>query len=250
MNEPASSIQREQTITVVHLFQPPKVSDHIEKLARDRGLSVKHRSLVEANSTSSSDWEGTGRVIVLAELERPIWKTIEEAAWLEFQKMMRTSESILWVTQGGLMAGADPEAALVNGFFQCLDINPQMRVASIDFEKSSPRDESMASQILHYENILPTVKDKQYRQHEGKWLISRLVPDERLINDFARSEGTDQSTVMTPLKELRPVRISTTDARRLSALVFRPDESLEGPLKLGHVEIKIKAVGMNMVVSS
>ena len=54
---------------------------------------------------------------------------------------------------------------------------------------------------------------------------------------------------MAPLKELGPVQISTTDAGRLSALVLCPDESLQGPLRANHVEINIKAVGMNMVVS-
>lgn len=233
---------------MVHWSHPTEASRHIEQLARSRGLSVKHRALVEPGLTDAAEWDDAGRVIVLAELEKLIWKDIEGPAWLEFQKLMRAADSILWVTQGGLMAGVEPEAALVNGFFQCLDINPQMQVASMDFEKSSLRDEYMAAQILHYEDNLPEGRDKQYRQHEGRWLISRLVPDERLINDFARSEGTDQSPVLTPLKELGPVRISTTDAGRLSALVFRPDDALKGPLKPGYIEVKVKAIGMNMVV--
>jgi hypothetical protein len=46
------------------------------------------------------------------------------------------------------------------------------------------------------------------------------------------------------------VQISTTDPGRLSALVFRPDHQvLEAPLEPGEVQIGVKAVGMNMVVS-
>ncbi|KAI2092193.1 hypothetical protein LOZ63_002180 [Ophidiomyces ophidiicola] len=239
--------QREQTITVVHLSEPTQVSGHIEKLAIEQGLSVQHRRLVAEGLEKSEEWEGSGRIIVLAELERYIWSKIADQEWTEFQKMMRTAESILWVTQGGLMAGDEPEASLINGFFQCLDINPQMRVASMDFEKKAARDENMAWEILYRESLLPKEIDKQFRQQNGKWLVSRLLPDERLVEDFGRSQGIDQNAVATPLKELGPVQIGTTDPGRLTALVFRPDTSLRESLKAGYVEVEVKAVGMNMV---
>jgi len=240
---------RDDTITLVHLSELREVSHHIENLAAKRGIAVQHRPLVNQEWSALPEWTGTGRIIVIAELERPIWKTIDEQSFIEFQKMMRNAESILWVTQGGLMAGENPEAALINGFFQCLDINPQMLVASMDFETSAVEDEEMADQILHRESKMPNSRDKQFRQHNGRWLISRLLPDERLISDYSRSQGIDQSTLMVPLKDLGPVKISTTDAGRLSALVFLPDERFEDPLKIGEVEIQVKAVGMNMVVS-
>lgn len=241
-------VKRDKTITVVHWLDPTCVSSHVETLAKERGYSVNHRSFVEDRSTSSAEWEGSGRIIVLAELERPLWKTIEPSTWLEFQRMTQKADSILWVTQGGLVAGNEPEASIVNGFLQCLDINPRVRAASMDFEMSSLRDRSMAEQILHYEHILPNGMDKQYRQHEGRWLISRLLPDQRLIEDFARSHGKDRSAINAPLTDLGPIRIATTDPGRLSALVFRPDKTLHGPLEPDHIEIKVRAVGMNMTV--
>jgi NADPH:quinone reductase-like Zn-dependent oxidoreductase/NAD(P)-dependent dehydrogenase (short-subunit alcohol dehydrogenase family) len=240
--------QREQDITLVHLSQPGPISQHLEKLVRAEGLSIQQRALVEHEFSESSEWVGSRRIIVLAELERYIWPTVTNEEWTEFQKMMRQADSILWVTQGGLMAGEEPEAALINGFFQCLDINPRMLVASMDFEKSSPRDEDMTRQILYREKLLPQEIDKQFRQHGGKWLISRLLPDQRLISEFNKSELIDQTATETPLKELKPVQISTTDPGRLSALVFRPDHQLlEAPLKPGEVQVEVKAVGMNMV---
>ena len=242
--------QRELDITLVHLSQPGLISQHLEKLVRAEGLSIQQRALVEHKFSESSEWVGSSRIIVLAELERYIWPTITNEEWAEFQKMMQQADSILWVTQGGLMAGEESEAALINGFFQCLDINPGMLVASVDFEKSSPRDEDMARQILCREKLLPQEIDKQFRQYEGKWLISRLLPDQQLISEFNKSELIDQTAIKTPLKELGPVQISTTDPGRLSALVFRPDHQiLEAPLEPGEVQIGVKAVGMNMVVS-
>lgn len=73
MDSPSKSIsssQREQTITLIHFSKLTDVSHHIEKLAREQGLFVVHRSLVDPNLVISSEWEGTGRIIVLAELER------------------------------------------------------------------------------------------------------------------------------------------------------------------------------------
>ena len=105
---------------MVHLSKATDISYHIERLAREKGLSVRHRPLVDLDSAQFTEWEGTGRIIVLAELERPIWKAVGESSYLEFQKMMRVADSILWVTQGGLMAGADPEAALNKWVLQML----------------------------------------------------------------------------------------------------------------------------------
>ena len=45
--------------------------------------------------------------------------------------MVRETSSTLWVTQGGLMAGQHPEAAIVNGFFLCLDLKPDLTARSM-----------------------------------------------------------------------------------------------------------------------
>ncbi|KAG9230876.1 polyketide synthase [Amylocarpus encephaloides] len=221
---------RENTITLVHLTEPREISHRIERLASQSGISVQHRPLVNRIWVEEPDWKGTGRIIVVAELEhdedgREYF--VGHKGWNDGWRKFR----------GGLD----------NGFFQCLDINPQMKVASMDFEQTALEDEEMAEQILHRESKMPDSRDKQFRQHEGRWLISRLLPDQRLIDDFARSEKIDQSSVLVPLRELDPVKLSTTDAGRLSALVFLPDEGFEEPLKTGDVEIQVKAVGMNMV---
>lgn len=248
--EPTGPLSRRDSgITIVHLGQSSDLAGHLMELAWDQGLAVHQRALVQPGCQASQDWIGSKRIIVLAELERYIWPSVTEDEWNEFQKMMQAAESILWVTQGGLMSGEDPQASLVNGFFQCLDINPNIRAASMDFEKSSSRDRDMAWDILHREKLLPTEADKQFRQHQGKWVIPRLVPDERLNNDFNRVYHIDQTTRETPLKEAGPVRVGTTDAGRLSALVFRPDHQIiDTTLGPDEVQVDIKAVGMNMVV--
>ncbi|KAE8154714.1 hypothetical protein BDV25DRAFT_135634 [Aspergillus avenaceus] len=240
--------QHGSSITLVHLGNPGPIAEHLTNFAWAERLVVHQRTLVRLGCQATGDWIGSKRIIVLAELERYIWPTITEAEWTEFQKMMRAAESILWVTQGGLMAGEDPHASLVNGFFQCLDINPNIRAASMDFEKSSPHDHNMACAILHRERMLPTEADKQFRQYRGKWVIPRLVPDQRLNKDFNQAYHLDQRSSETPLKDIGPFRIGTTDPGRLSALVFRPDHRiLESPLNAYEVQVDVRAVGMNMV---
>ncbi|KAF5966955.1 polyketide synthase [Fusarium coicis] len=238
---------RDQTITLVHLEKVTPIAREIENAAKQRGLSVYHRRLVQHAEPGSSAWDGTSRVIVIAELEELIWPTIEEPAYLEFQKMVREVSSILWVTQGGLMEGQHPEAAIVNGFLQCLDLKPDLTARSMDFELSAPRDLKMAREIIRRESIMHVSKDMQFRQHNGRWLIPRLLPDQRLTHDFSRSQGDDVSIVQKPLKDLGPIQVTTTDAGRLSALVFKPDEELSGALEPGYVEVQVKAYGMNYV---
>ncbi|KAK0613233.1 polyketide synthase [Immersiella caudata] len=250
-SETAQADAREKTITLVHLNEPKPIAFKIEQAAKEQGLSVIHRPLVQRDSAgvpvNIPSWDGTSRVIVIAELERLIWSTIEEPEYLEFQKMAREASSILWVTQGGLMAGQYPEAAIVNGFFQCLDLKPDLTARSMDFELSTPHGSDMAREIIRREGIMHKSKDMQFRQHEGRWLIPRLLPDQRLVDDFARAQGDDISTLEKPLRELGPLQVSTTDAGRLSALVFKPDETKRGSLAPGHVEVQVKAYGMNYV---
>ncbi|PGH13223.1 hypothetical protein AJ79_03781 [Helicocarpus griseus UAMH5409] len=240
--------QRDTGITLVHSGKPGPLADHLMKMAWADGLAVHQRALVEPGSQLCSKWIGSKRIIVMAELERHIWPTVTDEEWAEFQKMMQTAESILWVTQGGLMAGEYPQASLVNGFFQCLDINPNIRVATMDFEKSSPRDQDMARDIFHREKLLPYESDKQFRQHQGKWVIPRLLPDQRLNDDFNKVQHLDQTATETALNETGPVKIGTTDAGRLSALVFRPDHQVTSTaLGSTEVQVEVSAVGMNMV---
>lgn len=239
---------RDQTITLVHLEKVTPIAREIENAAKQQGLTVYHRPLVQHDEPGSSAWDGTSRVIVIAELEKLIWPTIEEPAYLEFQKMVREVSSILWVTQGGLMEGQHPEAAIINGFLQCLDLKPDLTARSMDFELSTPRGLKMAREIIRRESIMHVSKDMQFRQHNGRWLVPRLLPDQRLTDDFSRSQGDDVSIVQKPLKDLGPLQVTTTDAGRLSALVFKPDEELTGALQSGYVEVQIKAYGMNYVV--
>lgn len=166
--------QRDSGITIVHLGQLSDLAGHLTELAWGQGLWA----LVQPGYQASQDWVGSKRIIILAELERYIWPSVTEDKWNEFRKMMQAAESILWVTHGGLMSGENPQASLVNGFFQCLDINPNIRAAFMDFEKSSPRDGDMAWNILHREKLIPTDAGKKFRQHRGKRAIPRLVADE------------------------------------------------------------------------
>ncbi|KAF5679435.1 polyketide synthase [Fusarium heterosporum] len=237
----------DRTVTLVHLNKVTPIAQEIEAAAQEQGLSIVHRPLVQTETDSSSAWNGTSRVIVIAELEKLIWPTIEEPAYLEFQKMVREVSSILWVTQGGLMEGQHPEAAIVNGFLQCLDLKPELTARSMDFELSAPRDLKMAREIIRRESIMHVSKDMQFRQQNGRWLVPRLLPDQRLIDDFSRSQGDDVTVEHKPLKDLGPLQVSTTDAGRLSALVFKPDETLSGSLEPGYVEVQVKAYGMNYV---
>ena len=239
---------RSQVLTVVYWDRPTELSGAIEALATQRGLSVQHRPFLRSNPEQIPENEEKSRLLVVVELERLIWTSIDSTTWIEFLRMVNTAESILWVTQEGLVDGGNPEAVMVNGFFQSLDIGPQTKVASMDFEKAYPRDQTMAEWILYFENLLPTTCDKQIRQSGGKWLISRLVPDQGLSDDYARSTGAEESPVILPLKDVGPVEIWTNDPGRLSALVFREDDSFKEPLLPDSVEVKVKAVGMNMVV--
>nr|ALQ32770.1 putative polyketide synthase [Fusarium aywerte] len=239
---------RDRTITLVHLEKVTAIAREIEAAAKQQGLSVVHRPLVQTIEVdSSAAWNDNSRVIVIAELEEFLWPTIQEPAYLEFQKMVREVSSILWVTQGGLMEGQYPEAAIVNGFLQCLDLRPDLLARSMDFALETPRDLEMAQEIIRRESIMHVSKDMQFRQHNGRWLIPRLLPDQRLIDDFSRSQGDDVAVEHKRLKDLGPLQVSTTDAGRLSALVFKPDEQLSGALDSGYVEVQIKAYGMNYV---
>nr|POE79798.1 compactin diketide synthase mokb [Quercus suber] len=244
----APTTPREQSIALVCWEKPTAFSTHLEKVAREMGLSVEHRSFLDEGYKTCLDWTGSTRIIVIAELEKDFWHDVAEPAYGTLQKMTRTARSILWVTQGGLMKGKHPEASFVNCFFQSLDSDAALAAASMDFETSTVRDESMARQILYRElSLLRNRKEKQFRQCDGKWLVPRLVPENRLNNDFARAQGIDTSTAAVPLKDIGPVEISTTDPGRLTALHFRDDPTLSGPLPSRQVDVQVKAVGMNIM---
>lgn len=107
----------------------------------------------------------------------------------------------------------------------------------------------MAREILHRERILPHLQDTRYRQHKGRWLIPRLLPDQQLTEDWERLQGTSDIISSVELGEAGPLKLSAKGDGTLNKLVFEENTAVGSVLLSGHVEIRIKAVGVNMIVS-
>ncbi|KAI0403571.1 polyketide synthase [Xylaria palmicola] len=250
--EPGS--QRDYTrghIMIVSRDKPTALANLIEDLARRQGASVIHKSLMSLGENETEVEMSASRLIFLAGLDQAADTGAEDVddptITNRVALILQQADSLLWVTQRGLMRGDQTAGSRLHERVAQCAARAGVQVASMDFEAVVNRDEAMAGEILRRQALLPRSEDTEFRQLEGRWLIPRLLPDQRLTQAFAGAQGLGATTSRTVLGESGPLRLSTKGDGSLDALAFEKNTDVDGALPPGHLEIKVRAAGMNMI---
>ena len=225
----------------------------LEDLAVEKGIDVMLHSIDDSKSIQQG-----ARIIVLADLVGSFLKEVDAKALDSLKTLFRKAKSLVWVTAGGLMNGAKPEDAVIGGLMRAIITEmPHIRVATIDLEvghdQTSP---DIADLVLSKEAELQDAskqseaRDSEYTLRYGVLQISRLVPDYNLNKRFLEQEGSVKATEVVRLKEAKPLAIGFSQAGLSSSLYFKEDLGFEEPLLDDEVQIEVRAVGLNVKVSS
>jgi hypothetical protein len=215
----------------------------IKEQAQKQGTSVTHRSLAASDGDELKDWPASSRLIVVGELEATgsVKPVLEKA-----ERMLAEVKSVLRVTRRGW---AHPRRSNFDDVLSRQSARHGFKVVSMDFEDCCQQQDVMAREILRREAILPQLRDCQSRQHNNRWLIPRLLPDQRLIENWERLQETEHGISSVRLGEAGPLRLSAKGDGTLGKLGFEKNTALDGAMSPRQLEISVKAVGMSMVVS-
>lgn len=231
----------------------PSFSYTLEDLAVEKGMDVMHHSIHDSKSIPQG-----ARIIVLSDLVGSFLKELDTKALDSLKTLFRKAASLLWVTAGGLMNGSKPEHAVVGGLMRAIITEmPHVKIASIDIDVGHDQiSRDIADLVLSKEVELqnarkqPGAHDSEYALKDGIPYVSRLVPDHALNQRFLEQEGSVKATELVRLEEAKPLAIGFHQAGLLSSLYFKEDRVFQRSLLDDEVEIEVKAVGLNVKVSS
>ncbi|KAF2740098.1 ketoacyl-synt-domain-containing protein [Polyplosphaeria fusca] len=171
-----------------------------------------------------------------------------EPVFSNLKRILSQSSSFLWLTDGDVLRGTNPQAAVVTGLIRMLTAEDSLsRYGVFHLEQGfDPEDADLARLVVEREGKLHVGDfEREIATHNGIAHISRLLQDNDL-NDRYRSMYSKSPTIVNaPLIGSKPKIIDFAKPGVLSSLYFRVDDSFEQPLPDNWIEVKVGAVGLN-----
>jgi zearalenone synthase (highly reducing iterative type I polyketide synthase) len=178
------------------------------------------------------------RCISLIEAESSFLENLSESGFASLKTVLLETSSLVW------FVGVDgPAASLIAGLAR----TARNEIAGLQLCTLQAPPSSFGS----YENLASAIsrvatspiRDNELRIENGILQLSRLLEDHGLsgaIDGLQRGEK-----VLTPLSQtIRPQKLVVQNPGLLDSLCFELDESLEGDIADGEVEIEVRASGV------
>ena len=131
------------------------------------------------------------KIIVTAEMEGPLLTRMNSDELAAVQYLVKHASSAVWVTNGGLLDGFDPEKSLASGFSKTLmNEQPSFRLSCFDIDPLGTNLARSAAFILDQHISLQDEKNSEIEMYlaekNGLVYISRFLPDDVENSTFER----------------------------------------------------------------
>lgn len=197
-------------------------------------------SVIDANSN----------VIVLTELDHPVFKDITEDRWYAFRSMFSVGKKILWLTSGRLED--DPFSNMIVGFgrsavheltdlrLQFLDIPDAAKIDPRSIAETLVRSQAMDP---NDDGILWTFEPEIVMDAEGRQLVPRLRPIQAANDRYnsARRSITHRVDIGESIVEMQPGQKDCT-FRQLSRYDTQEQDSRSTMVELRITHVVLSAI--------
>ena len=209
------------------------------------------------------DQDSRGRlVIVFAEFLNPILSQATPSEFETIKHIVLNSRALLWVSNGDIMNGGEPEMHLIGGFartiryetgadnFATLDLafNPD-RTPNLELRASKHTVASIITKIgtLLLEDPNPSNTDREYAYSNGHVYIPRLFPLQYL-NETLNNKTLTQELKAEPLFQAdRVLKLKADERGILHEPQFEGNTTALESLHANDIEIEVKASALNVV---
>ncbi|KAL2862206.1 type I polyketide synthase [Aspergillus lucknowensis] len=185
----------------------------------------------------------------LAELEVPLLATISDEDMARVKIMTDNAASLVWVTGGNIVAGGNPDFALISGLSRAVMLEqPALKFYTYDVDVPGRQDNAQvpltAQRLASVLSQRANVPDLEFAQHNGVVHVSRFTPDEGLNDLFRRKQGLQATSAR--LGDVPDVRLALKQAGQLDSMYFQEQEAaVPGLLAPTEVRVKVASVGLN-----
>ncbi|KAJ8119174.1 hypothetical protein ONZ43_g3832 [Nemania bipapillata] len=221
-------------------------------------LGAASVSVIAQSELSSFPVTRETACISLLEAEEKFLATMTAEEMDRLRSLILAVSDIAWITGSALFGEeeSNPDLALVPGLSRTMMLEqPLLRFSVLDIGHALERgvhDETMAQSICA--SIIKCMvphgdgDDKEFVLADSLLHISRFVPDAKLNELFGYHLGSQgqRTTRMKSLAEASPAQLCIGAAGQTESIHFQElCEPPMGPLPVGFVDVRLKAVGVN-----
>ena len=194
----------------------------------------------------------------MIDTEEKTFSNLDDDELRSFQQLVRSANSILWVSAGSLSQGSRPEVNMVNGITKALKIEmPSLQFSTLDFDdltQLATKDgfDHILSTALKNVDCGPDTIDRETRVRDGIACSSRVIMDDELNAKYGAAQGHEQSSFMASLDALHNERLELEIAAPgmpQSAQFKITEESLSEGNSSNSICIDVQATGLSPNVS-
>jgi len=248
---------------VVHLLHgengAPFLLEEVAQELRSRGIPSKTLLLNDAVKMVGPN----SRIIAFLDGENLLLEA-DAIRLAIFQHLARSSASMVWITSCGIAKGRNPDGALAAGLLRTIGTeNPGARFLSIDVDPEAlayGKKDGDAVQGGDRADLVQCIVDKEvelqgrncdesedreFVWQDGCMWVSRIVPDEKLADQYDLIKMPASRAELLPVDSQGPIRAAFQTPGILTSLYFKPYTELWQPLLTGEIELKVAAVGLN-----
>ena len=190
------------------------------------------------------------QAIVVSTLEAmsPLLSTISEEDLKHVKVLTNRAGKLLWITNGNLLSGNQPDHALIRGIAGPLMLEqPALQLQIFDVDDPLTEVDKTTQNVRNAIEKLfsDPVSEPELAQKEGVVHALRWEPEDPLTAQFdlKQSEGVTEMA----LRDVGRCELSIKDPGQMDTIHFVTKE-FEVPLPTDHVEVQVKSVGMNAKV--
>lgn len=177
----------------IYRHEPQPIQRAIERRYEQLGIDTRSIALEDVPVLLERD----ARTIILAELESPLLARMTPTEMTAVQRYTQLATTALWVTDGGIIQGQNPEKSLVFGLAKAIMTEqPSFHLCSLDIEIESEDRRNTDSALLIVETEMKFHRnpnadvDTELVEKDGLVYISRYVGDNTENTDFERHLGS------------------------------------------------------------
>lgn len=189
--------------------------------------------------------------IFLAELDRPVLTHLDSPGFGALQYLLTNVQGILWVVQSAYTNSRNPDANMVTGLSRTLrSEGTLMKFVTLDLDevKFFSATDAVPAILEVFTTVFATdskTEETEFMERGGKLYTPRIVNDGSM-NDYVNDQVHPSTTEAARFSDHeRPLRGAMKIPGVPDSLIFKDDEGLLLPLPGDHVDIQVKAIGIN-----
>ena len=210
---------------------------------------------VEHNSTKLSKCNPEDQIcVVLSDCTRCALRNPSLEDYEAIKRIFLNSAGVLWVTRGALIESSEPDCNLGTGFARTIRAEKgDTMIITLDLDAQNPLSNGDAAKTifsvlmrsLGAEYIQPTDIESEYAERNGTIMIPRLIVDKDLTSFMNKHIGPPTTEFQPLYQDGRSFRGEIETPGLLDSIRFVENTTALGTLPDDHVEIEVKAAGIN-----